>query len=87
MTCVPPTGIKITDIRAVAVAPYVQPRIIEEDETLDHSGPDSFSHGFSVDERTGTLIRENDLHQGTETLADFNKTRMPRRFLHCQPVQ
>ncbi|WP_091810073.1 hypothetical protein [Burkholderia sp. WP9] len=65
---------QVTDVRAVAVIPYVQPRIIEKDETVHHAGLDNFAYDLVVDERAGTLIRENDLYQGAETQGDITET-------------
>jgi hypothetical protein len=67
---------KIAHVGAMTVVPYVQPRIIEKDETVNHAGLDNFAHDLPVDKRTGTLIRENNLHQGAETLGDFPETRI-----------
>ncbi|WP_165778894.1 hypothetical protein [Paraburkholderia hospita] len=67
---------QITDVHATTVIPYVQPRIIEKDEAVNYARPDNFAHDLPVDKRAGTLIRENNLHQGAETLGDFPETRI-----------
>ncbi|BFG80012.1 hypothetical protein PTKU46_80460 [Paraburkholderia terrae] len=48
----------------MTVIPHVQPRIIEKDQAVNYAGLDNFAHDLPVDKRAGTLIRENNLHQG-----------------------
>ena len=60
----------------MTVIPYVQPRTIEKDEAVNYARPDNFAHDLPIDKCAGTLIRENNLHQGAETLGDFPETRI-----------
>jgi hypothetical protein len=83
---VPPAGIQITDIGAIAVIPYVEPRTVEENESVDGPEPLDSEQRAPVDERTGSIVRKDDLHQGTEAPGDLGDARLTGRLLHVKPV-
>ena len=60
----------------MAVIPYIQPGLVVKDEPRCRAQPLRFAHGIPVDERTGTLLRKDDLHEGSEALRGFYKARV-----------
>jgi hypothetical protein len=57
---------QVTDIRASAVVPYVERRAVHENKSIDRSQLMYSEQRATVDERTGAIVREDDLHQGRE---------------------
>jgi len=69
-----------------AVIPYVEPRTIQENESIDGSELPYFEQRAAVDERTGSIVGKDDLHQGSEALDHLVDARIAGRLRHVKPV-
>jgi hypothetical protein len=85
-TCVPPAGIQVTEIRASAVVPYVERRTVQENKSIDGSQLLCSEQRAPVDERTGSIVRKDDLHQRSEAPGYLGDARLTGRLRHAKPV-